>query len=242
MSGFKFVKQASDILSKMMSEKELEPSRLDLERLFTPIQPPTIAPCICDERMTFYASDCFTTTDILLREALKEARTGSTVVFYAVQTSRESIICFLLHILLNETNTFSKTNTSLETVSFIGSESIENVFFNAIPQILKELSDLDFRIGETQLNSAFWPSIHHVQDGLAGIIKEPTAKNTHYFISWIGDFDCRDSDCINKEADELVMTKNPDLANIIDHLATFAKNNDCKITIGGFQGSATPIY
>lgn len=58
MSGFKFVKQASDILSKMMSEKELEPSRLDLERLLTPIQSPIIAPYICDERMTFYASDC----------------------------------------------------------------------------------------------------------------------------------------------------------------------------------------
>lgn len=241
MSGFKFVKQASDILSKMMSEKELEPSRLDLERLLTPIQSPIIAPYICDERMTFYASDCFTTTDILLREALKEARTGSTVVFYAVQTSRESIICFLLHILLNETNSFLKTSTSLETDAFLGSKSIESTFFNAIPKLQKELSDLDFRIEETQLNSAFWPSIHHVRDELTNIIKEPIAKNTHCFISWIGDFDCRDSDCINKEADELVMTENPDLANIIDHLATFAKNNDCKITIGGFQGPATPV-
>lgn len=57
MSGFKFVKQASDIFSKMMLEKELEPSRLDLERLFTPTQSPTITPYIRDERMTFYASD-----------------------------------------------------------------------------------------------------------------------------------------------------------------------------------------
>lgn len=241
MSGFKFVKQASDILSKMMSEKELEPSRLDLERLFTPIQPPTIAPYICDERMTFYASDCFTTTDILLREALKEARTGSTVVFYAVQTSRESIICFLLHILLNETNTFSKTNTSLETDDFLGSKSIENVFFNAIPQILKELSDLDFRIGETQLNSVFWPSIHHVQDELAGIVKEAIAKNTHCFISWIGDFDCRNSDHINKTTDGLLMIESANLVNIIDQLTAFAKDSGCKVTIGGFQGPATSV-
>lgn len=46
-------KQAPDILSKMMSKKELEPSRLDLERFFTPIQSPAITPYICDERMTF---------------------------------------------------------------------------------------------------------------------------------------------------------------------------------------------
>lgn len=241
MSGFKFVKQASDILSKMMSEKELEPSRLDLERLLTPIQSPIIAPYICDERMTFYASDCFTTTDILLREALKEARTGSTVVFYAVQTSRESIICFLLHILLNETNTFSKTSTSLETGSFIGSESIENVFFNAIPQILKELSDLDFRIGKTQLNSAFWPSTHHIQDELINIIREPIAKNTHCFISWIGDFDCRNSDHINKATDELLMIESANFVNIIDQLTAFAKDSGCKVTIGGFQGPATSV-
>lgn len=129
MSEFKFVKQASDIFSEMASEKKLEPSRLDLERLFAPTQSPAITPYICDGRMTFYASDCFTTTDLLLREALREARTGSTVVFYAVQTSRESVICFLLHILLNETNTFFKINTSLETDDFLGSKSIESTFF-----------------------------------------------------------------------------------------------------------------
>lgn len=241
MSGFKFVKQASDILSKMMSEKELEPSRLDLERLFTPIQSPTIAPYICDERMTFYASDCFTTTDLLLREALREARTGSTVVFYAVQTSRESIICFLLHILLNEANSFLKTNTSLETDAFLGSKSVENAFFNAIPKLQKELSDLDFRIGETQQNSAFWPSMHHIQDELTNIIREPIAKNTHCFISWIGNFDCRDSDHINKTTDELVMTESSNLVNIIDQLTAFAKDSSCKVTIGGFQGSTVPI-
>lgn len=241
MSGFKFVKQASDILSKMMSEKELEPSRLDLERFFTPIQSPAITPYICDERMTFYASECFTTTDILLREALREARTGSTVVFYAVQTSRKSIICFLLHILLNETNTLFKIITSLETDDFLGSKSIESVFFNAILKLQKELSDLDFRIGEMQLNSAFLPSIHHVQDELAGIIKEPIAKNTHCFISWIADFDCRDFDHINKTTDELVMTENSNLVNIIDQLTAFAKDSSCKVTIGGFQGSTTPI-
>lgn len=216
MSGFKFVKQASDILSKMMSEKELEPSRLDLERFFTPIQSPAITPYICDERMTFYASECFTTTDILLREALRETRTGSIVVFYAVQTSRESIICFLLHILLNETNIFLKMNTSLETNDFLGSKSIENAFFNAIPKLQKELSDLDFRIGETQLNNAFWPSTHHVQDELASIIKEPIAKNTHCFISWIADFDCRDFDHINKETDDLLMIENANLVSIIE--------------------------
>lgn len=241
MSGFKFVKQASDILSKMMSEKELEPSRLDLERLLTPIQSPIIAPYICDERMTFYASDCFITTDILLREALKEARTGSTVVFYAVQTSIGSIMCFLLHILLNEANSFLKTNTSLETDAFLGSKSIESAFFNAIPKLQKELSDLDFRIGETQLNSAFWPSMHHVQDELTNIIKEPIAKNTHCFISRIGDFDCRDSDHINKTTDELVMTENSNLVNIIDLLTTFAKDSGCKVTIGGFQDSTIPV-
>ncbi|MEE1421020.1 MAG: hypothetical protein UF218_04945 [Eggerthellaceae bacterium] len=241
MSGFKFVKQASDILSKMMPEKELEPSRLDLERLFIPIQSPTIAPYICDERMIFYTSDCFTTTDILLREALKEARTGSTVVLYAVQTSIESIICFLLHILLNEANSFLKTNTSLETDAFLGSKSIESAFFNAIPKLQKELSDLDFRIGETQLNSAFWPSIHHVQDELAVITKESIAKNTHCFISWIGDFDCKNSDHINKTTDELLMIESANLVNIIDQLTAFAKDSGRKITIGGFQGPATPV-
>lgn len=241
MSGFKFVKQASDILSKMMSEKELEPSRLDLERLLTPIQSPIIAPYICDERMTFYASDCFTTTDLLLREALREARTGSTVVFYAVQTSIESIICFLLHILLNEANSFLKTNASLETDAFLGSKSIESAFFNAIPKLQKELSDLDFRIGKTQLNSAFWPSMYHIQDELTNIIREPIAKNTHCFISWIGDFDCKNSDHINKETDELLMTESANLVNIIDQLTAFAKDSGCKVTIGGFQGPATSV-
>lgn len=241
MSGFKFVKQASDIFSEMVSEKKLELSRLDLERLFTPIQPSAIAPYICDGRMTFYASDCFTTADLLLREALREARTGSIVVFYAVQTSRESIMCFLLHILLNETNSFLKTNTSLETDAFLGSKSIESAFFNAIPKLQKELSDLDFRIGETQLNSAFWPSMHHVQDELTNITKEPIAKNTHCFISWIGDFDCKNSDHINKETDELLMTESANLVNIIDLLTTFAKDSGCKVTIGGFQGPATSV-
>ncbi len=241
MSGFKFVKQASDIFSEMISEKKLEPSRLDLERLFTPTQSPTITPYIRDERMTFYASDCFTTTDILLREALKEARTGSTVVFYAVQTSIGSIMCFLLHILLNEANSFLKTNISLETDAFLGSKSVESAFFNAIPKLQKELSDLDFRIGETQLNSAFWPSMHHVQNELTNIIKEPIVKNTHCFISWIGDFDCKNSDHINKATDELLMIEIANLVNIIDLLTAFAKNSGCKVTIGGFQGPATSV-
>lgn len=241
MSGFKFVKQASDIFSEMISEKKLEPSRLDLERLFTPTQSPTITPYIRDERMTFYASDCFTTTDILLREALKEARTGSTVVFYAVQTSIGSIMCFLLHILLNEANSFLKTNISLETDAFLSSKSVESAFFNAIPKLQKELSDLDFRIGETQLNSAFWPSMHHVQNELTNIIKEPIVKNTHCFISWIGDFDCKNSDHINKATDELLMIEIANLVNIIDLLTAFAKNSGCKVTIGGFQGPATSV-
>ncbi len=50
---------------------------------------------------------------------------------------------------------FFKINTSLETDDFLGSKSIESTFFNAILKLQKELSDLDFRIGETQLNSAF---------------------------------------------------------------------------------------
>lgn len=87
-----------------------------------------------------------------------------------------------------------------------------------------------------QLNSAFLPSIHHVQDELAGIIKEPIAKNTHCSISWIRDFDCRNSDHINKTTDELLMIESANLVNIIDQLTAFAKDSGCKVTIGGFQG------
>lgn len=216
-SGFGYAKQISEILPAVLSEKNLTQLKGNLETFLARPEFPVIKSWINDEKTFVYISDCFTSTRLLSRKALEEARNGSTVVFYAENTLREDIVYPLLRIMLNEID------------SFLGSNSIENSFFDAISQIKKELSNLDFRLGKTLLSCNVWSSLNKLMDDLLGIIKEPSSENVCCFISWIGDFDYTNG--------ERTMIENAGFMYIVDQLTAFAKNNDCKMTIGGFQGS-----
>lgn len=214
---FKRAKQISKILPEVLSEKNLEIPRPDLKAFFSRPELPVITSWIKEERAFVYICDCFTSTRLLSRRALEEARNGSTVVFYAEEIYEETVSFSLLRLLFNELN------------NPIDNDSAKKAFFDAIPQLKNELSSLDFRIGETRLSFDVWSSINELQDDLLGIINEPSSKNVCCFISWIGDFDYTNG--------KRTMIENAGFMYIVEQLTTFAKNNDCKMTIGGFQGS-----
>lgn len=216
-SGFEYAKQISEILPEVLSEKNLELLRGNLETFLARPEFPVIKSWINDEKTFVYISDCFTSMRLLSRKALGEAQNGSTVVFYAENTLRKDIVYSLLRIMLNEID-----------VS-LGSNSIKESFFDAIPQIKKEFSSLDFRLGKTLLSCNVWSSLNKLMDDLLSIIKEPSSENVCCFISWIGDLDYAN--------DKITMIENAGFMYIIDQLTAFAKNNGCKMTIGGFQGS-----
>lgn len=214
---FKRAKQISKILPEVLSEKNLEIPRPELKAFFSKPELPVITSWTKDKRTFAYICDCFTSTRLLSRRALEDARNGSTVVFYAERIHEEIIIFSLLRLLFNELN------------NPIDNDSTEKAFFDAIPHLKSELSNLDFRIGKPWLFFDVWSSMNELQDDLLDIINEPISKNVCCFISWIGDFDYA--------SDKITMIEKAGFMYIVDQLTTFAKNNDCKMTIGGFQGS-----
>lgn len=220
MIGFQPAKCVTDILSEALSERKFWFLRQRLEAFLTSPRSPAIAPQINDAGITVYTSHCSASIDLLSEKALEEARNGATVVFYAEKTARANIVYSLLLLLFNELD-----------ISFEG-DSVEDAFFDAIPQLKSELSGLDLRIGETQLDGDASHSLSHLQDELQNIIKDPRSKNVHCFITWIGSFDC-----VN---DEMMMTENADCAYINEQLGAFTKENDCKMIIGDFQGPSMP--
>lgn len=219
MIGFQPAKCVTNILSEALSERKFWFLRQRLEAFLTSPRSPAIAPQINDAGITVYTGHCSASIDLLSEKALEEARNGATVVFYAEKTARENIVYSLL-LLFNELD-----------ISFEG-DSVEDAFFDAIPQLKSELSGLDLRIGETQLDGDASHSLSHLQDELQNIIKDPRSKNVHCFITWIGSFDC-----VN---DEMMMTENADCAYINEQLGAFTKENDCKMIIGAFQGPSMP--